>query len=113
MIMLLEGMVGEYQPQAAAHAQMHQQAPAAEIQQQVLAPALDGAQPAADEGAGIGMRKRIAQGRDAKLGADESAPDQIRSDAAAGDFDFRQFGHGIPRATPAANAGSGLAKLLT
>lgn len=102
VIVFLRGFASGYQPQAARHAQMNQQMPAAEIQQQIFAASRNGAQMPADKGGTLRMGQGITQRRYAKVGAGETAADECGRNAAPSDFNFRQFRH----------AGNG-AKLIT
>lgn len=83
-----------HQAQAARHAQMHDQRSMVEAEQQVFAAAVDAAQAASGEQAAECAREGIAQAGMARHDGVDAAPGQVGQQAAAGDFDLGQFGHG-------------------
>ena len=83
--------------QAAGHAEVHEQrvdaARALEAEQQVLAAAVDGAEPSAFEGALEPGGNRPAQAPVVHVDRGDALADERGRDAAPGGFDFGELGH--------------------
>jgi tetratricopeptide (TPR) repeat protein len=95
VIMLLRRGDGTDEPQAARHAQVNQQGAVAKIKQQIFAASRDALQNLVGEQLVKPPWQRVAQRRGARNHLRDAASNNVRRDAAAGNFDFGQFGHAL------------------